>query len=451
MEFPEDGFRPSILHLQGSPFEIGEAHGYLLADKIRVFYSEYLSPIAGMFGGWSPLSGEPPTSDQMNSGLNNLYQSAKQKCIPAIKEHEPNYWEELKGLYSGLQKKGCPMTWEDVLLGNCMPEASSILHHCSNFAAWDTATKDGKLIHGVNLDEETFGVLQNYIEVMIVKPDRGNSFVGMHLMGNISPNSWMNNEGLSYGEMTTNSVNVKWPQIPHLMHGRKVAQLASTIKEAYRILGQTGGTTGWSNLISQGKGDSPHAADIEITGTEISIRYEDPQFPDVIWLTNTFRCYPGNQGYEGYNMVKGQVDYWEQSDKSSFPDYIDATITWDDVDTLEKWQSKIRCPRYKKYEDMIKENFGKIDVAKAIEFQSDKTLTNERMIGEIQLSPPCSHFFNKTKPIFSHKVYSIYSCIFIPEDGLAWIAMGKIPAQDGPFWRIYLPDHLELMNEYSSN
>jgi hypothetical protein len=449
MEFPEDKNRAQILHLQGNPFEMGKAHGFLLANKIKSFYSAYFSPIAAMFGGWIPGLGDPPSIHQMNIGRKNILRLAEERTIPAIKEQEPEYWNELEGLFEGLKLANSPLTWEDVLVGNSMPEASWIFPQCSNFAAWDKATVDGKLIHGVNLDEETFGVMQDYVEIMIVRPDDGNSFLGMHLMGNISPNSWMNDKGLSYGEMTCNSVNVKWPQIPHLMHGRKVAQHASTIKEANTILGKTGGTTGWANLISEGKNKTPHAADIELTGTEITIRYEDPEFENVIWLTNTFRCYPGNQGYNGYNMVKGQIDYWEKSEKTSFPDYIDPSIKWDDVDTLEKWQMKVKCPRYEKYSELLKNNYGKINVEKAIEFQSDEVLTMDRMPGKIQLAPPCEHFYGKMRPIYSYKVFSVYSCVFVPRDGLAWIASGETPAQKGPFCRLCLPDHLKLMNKYN--
>ena len=69
MEFPEDVNRPQILHLQGDPFEMGKAHGYLLAEKIKEFYSLYFSPIAAMFGGWVPGSGTP-SIEQMNIGKN---------------------------------------------------------------------------------------------------------------------------------------------------------------------------------------------------------------------------------------------------------------------------------------------------------------------------------------------------------------------------------------------
>ncbi len=445
MEFPDDDFRPPILHLQGSPFEMGKAHGYLLSEKITRFFSIFFSPIAAMFGGWSPESGIVPTIEQMTFGKENLLKSAEIKCVPAIKEQEPDYLNELGGLYEGLKTAGSPLTYDDIMLGNCFPEASWILNGCSNFAAWGKATVDGKLIHGVNLDFETFDVFQDYACVMVAKPEKGNSFLGVHLMGNISPNSWMNDKGLSYGEMTCNSLRTKWPQIPHLMHGRKVAQEASTIKEAKAILEKTGGTTGWANLISEGKGTNPHAADLEITGIENCIRYEDLEFQNVIWVTNIFICYPGFQGYEGHNMVPGQVAYWERVDASMKPDYIDPSITLKDVDTLEKWRANVQCPRYERYREMLKESFGKIDVAKAIEIQSDKVLTVERMPGKVQLSPPCKHLLGFERPVFTNPASSAWSCIFIPEEGVAWIAAGKIPAQDGPFWRVSLPEHLELM------
>ncbi len=451
MQFPEDKYRPPILHLQGNPYEVGKAHGYLYSDKITQFFAEYFTPVAAMFGGWQPESGISPSLEQMNAGKEVIFSLAENRCIPAIKAQEADYWREIEGLYDGLKEAGSPLQWNDILMGNCMPEDAWMLRDqdCSNFAAWDKATGNGKLIHGVNMDFETFDVMQYHVSIMVAKPEKGYSFLGIHSMGNISPNSWINEKGLSYGEMTCNSVKVKWPQIPHLMHGRKIAQEASTIKEAYSILENTGGTTGWANLIAEGMGNNPHAADIELVGKDLTIRYEDPEFKNVIWVTNIFTCYPGFQGYEGINMIPGQVSYWMQLDEKDMPDYIDPSITLEDVSTLEKWRENVICPRYERYAVMLKKAHGKIDIEKAIEIQSDKVLTLDRMPGKIQLTPPCKHFLGYERPIISNRVSSVWSCIFIPQDGDAWIAAGDIPAQNGNFWKINLSAHLELMEKHN--
>ncbi len=449
LEFPKDKFRPPILYLQGTPHEMGKAHGYLYADKIMHFFSEYFSPIAAIFGGWDPTSGEVPSLEQMEHGKEIILALANKRCVPAIMKQAPNFWEELKGLYEGLKEANSPLQWEDIIIGNCMPEDAWILQHCSNFAAWNTAAVNGMVIHGVNLDFETFDVMQNYVGIMIARPKEGNVFLGVHCAGNISPNSWINDKGLSYGEMTCNSVNVEWPQIPHLMHGRKVAQEASTIKEAYSILQKTGGTTGWANLIAEGKGSNPHAVDIELAGKDIALRYEDPEFPDVIWVTNIFTCYPGFQGYDGINMIPGQATYWAQMNEKDLPDFLNPPISLEDFNTLEKWRKNVKCPRYERYRELLKKNFGKIDVAKAIEIQSDKVFTIERMPGRIQLAPTCKHLFGTERPIISNKAWSLWSCVFIPEIEEAWVAAGDIPAQNGYYWRISLPEHLTLMEKFS--
>ena len=63
--------------------------------------------------------------------------------------------------YEGAKAAGSPCTWEDVIICNTIPEVSEAPYGCSNFAAWDTATKNsnlkGKLVHGVNMDFDSFG------------------------------------------------------------------------------------------------------------------------------------------------------------------------------------------------------------------------------------------------------------------------------------------------------
>jgi hypothetical protein len=457
MEFPEDEHRAPIIHLQGSHYEMGYAFGKLYSDKILRYISEYGSPMAAMYGGWEPGKGEPSIK-QMQMGLRVLYSLAEERSIPVLRETEPLFMEELKGKFDALQDCDAPLSWEDILLIENITEAIWNPHdppnQCSNFAAWGSATEDGKLIHGVNVDFEAFGVLQNHISVIIRKPTttEENIVMGLCHNGMIAPYTWMNDKGLSYGELDENTLDVEWPKLSHLWRGMKIAHHATTIDEAYEIVKKTGGSSGHSLLVSQANSKGKYAVDIELTGTEYAIRYENPQLPNIIWQTNIFKCIPGYPGYDGdVNMFEGQMKYIERILPTRPDHFINQSTTWEDVKTLSSYLEKVQCPRYNRYEAYFNEMKGKINLENAIEIQSDPALTTNKMKDQQQLTSKIPHLFGYNREIIMGYLWSVYSTIMIPEDRTLWIAVGEQPAQKGPYWYVNLDDHLKLMQKYENN
>ena len=457
IEFPDDEHRPPILHLQGTHYEMGYAFGMLYAEKIKRYLSEFGGPVAAMFGGWQPGSGDP-TLNQMKQGLEALHSIAEQRTIPVLRDSEPQYWEEVEGVYDALQHAGSPLTWNDVVLlanaGEASWNSEGPQHLCSNFAAWGKATKDGKLVHGVNLDYEAFGVLQDHISVMVRKPagTGENAVIGLCHNGMLAPYTWMNDKGLSYGELDENTLHYSWPTLPHLWRGMKIAHNASTIEEAYEIVKKTGGSTGHSLLISQANKHGTYAADIEITGTERAIRHENPDLPNVLFQTNIFRCVPGYPGYEGdENLFEGQMKYIEKILPQRPDHFIDQSTTWEDVKTLATFREKVRCPRYTRYEEFFRDIHGQIDLEQAIRIQSDPALTTDRMKGRQPLTGKVPHLFGIEREIVLEYLWSVYCAVLLPGEGTLWIAVGEKPAQKGPFWYVNLNEQLEMMKKYENN
>lgn len=222
---------------------------------------------------------------------------------------------------------------------------------------------------------------------MCVNPKKVNSFLGLVSAGNICPPRWMNDKSISFSEMTSLSANTNWPQVPSNMVRRVICQYANSIEDVYGILNRLGGSTGWNNMICEGKGDDPHGTVIETSGTEIAQREENPEFPNVVWSTNHFNCYPGWQGYEGYNMVPGQIKAYKNWGMPIGP-HKGESLTWEDIDTLKKWRASIICPRYEEYRSNLKKWYGKIDMKIAIDIQSSYELTVGRLkdmgLGEIK-------------------------------------------------------------------
>ena len=437
----EEKNRPPILHVQGTPYEMGYQHGYLLADRIIESGSRFITPIYAMFGGWEPDGVMPPTQEQMQAGYDTLVQAYYAYFDEAIKTKAPEFYEEMQGMADGLSAAGYPTPLEEVLMPNCMPDVFGLMLLCSNFAAWGEATEDNKLIHGQNEDGDTFGVMQDAVVAIIAKPDSGYSFFGVNIAGSVGLPAGMNEEGIT-GLMQSDSANIGLEGLPTHMRIRKVLQNADSIDDAYGIFSTIGGTIGLSYLVTDGIGaGTPNAVVIEVSGNETAIRYEDPDLPDVIWSTNHYNCYPGWQGYDGHNMVPGQMEIWG--------------IPWEEVDTVEKWQAWLEASdildntsqRYDRYREVITENLGNIDVSKAIEFQSDPVLSHAGPI--VELATECEQWGGVVGPIISEHIDSLFSCIYEPSDGVVWLAAGAKPAQAGTYYPISLAEHLQLLEDFS--
>ncbi len=116
-----------------------------------------------------------------------------------IEQETPEMIDFMKGMVAGSVDAGVPLSYEEVLAyflpggeGDQPPSA------CSGFAAWGSATKDGKLVFGGCGDHDLIkaGVFGPEF-TMVVFPETGNNFICSPPTGG----SWhpgMNNKGLAY-------------------------------------------------------------------------------------------------------------------------------------------------------------------------------------------------------------------------------------------------------------
>ena len=450
---------PPVLCVQGTPYEMGYQHGYLMRDYIVDHYSGILTYIYSEIGGWEPDGVTIPTPEQWETGRDIAVSAYYDLFDALVQEETPQLYQEALGIAAGLearyQSEGleCPIPLEDVLYFNFWGTVGS--QGCSNFAAWGAATKNGETIHAQNLDWYDINGTHRNISVMVVSPDQGNAFLLIFGPGMVVGLAGMNEQGVTSSIMKSDSVNDSpTTQISLEMSRRLALQFSNNIQDTYEILeqymGAISGVDGGNNvLIVDGIGDgTPNGAVIELSGTEMAIRYEDPGFlPDVIWSTNHYNCYPGWQGYEGYNMVPGQIAFWG--------------IPWEQADTVDEWQAVLQelnpigftWSRYERYRELISENHGNIDSFKAMDFQSDTTILYYKGLTcnspvEI-LAPECVQMFGIVRPITRQWIFSIFSVIYAPSDGVAWVAVGAKPAQIGTYWPVNLTQYLQALHDFS--
>jgi hypothetical protein len=464
LEKPHLPHFPPILHVQGTPHEMGFQQGVLIADRIEELVSGVGTPMMLLLGGWNPKSGEKPTKQHLEIGR-AIVKLAIDKCFTApIQEKAPDYFEEAKGMADGLKAVGSPVGMDEVLAGIALAEltqsqalamqlagefvsmqqqGSSTSKNCSDFAAWGKATKDGKLVHGTNYDNEDFTIGRNGI-VLIAKPEAGNAFLGMIHPGSPWPMRGMSEAGITVGEPTSNSADndiLAHPQVGHCVHMRRVLQYANNTQDAIDIMKDLGGSTGWNIFV--GDGEASTAVDIQVSCTKTGIIHPMEGI-EALWSTNQYTSYPGYQGYpkDGVNLVKDQMKAWG--------------VEWEEVDTIETWQKWLKAnkaggpgdtwARYERLRELLDENHGEIDAQKVISFMSDPILSQADP--KIPISGPVEHMYGVMRPIISQPMGSTFSAVFVPADQMAYIAMGAEPAQAGTYWPINLKKQMALMDTF---
>lgn len=116
-----------------------------------------------------------------------------------IKEHAPEMIDMFRGMAEGATAAGVPLSYGEVLwhFTRERKERIQIPVGCSGFAAWGSATKDGKLICSGSTDHElTFEI------TLAVFPQEGNNFLLSPFwptdFGELGGHPGMNNKGLAY-------------------------------------------------------------------------------------------------------------------------------------------------------------------------------------------------------------------------------------------------------------
>jgi isopenicillin-N N-acyltransferase-like protein len=223
-----DGY--SVLHLKGSPYEMGYQHGALLKESVKenlknVLESKRVSSVE--IGG---VSVKPRWIIDTLSVVQAPY-------VPDW------YREELRGVADGAE-----LTISDVAAANFLPE----LFHCSGFAVMNSATTDGKLYHGRILDYATDWHLQDHAVLIIAEPTGGIPFANVTFAGFIGSVTGMNAAHVSIGEMGGGGLG-HWAGTPMSVLVREVLQHANTLDDAIATFRDAKRTCQYYYVISDGK------------------------------------------------------------------------------------------------------------------------------------------------------------------------------------------------------
>jgi len=217
-----------LLMLQGTPDEIGFAHGKLLArDVVRMIDSTL-----HVMGVYYSVAKKRWFRDDLREAL--------ERTRIYVDE---DYVQEMKGL-----ARGAGVPEERVFLANTFPA----LFHCSGFAVSGKATKDGKLYHGRVLDYMTRIGLQRTAVVIITRRQGAIPFANVGYAGFIGSVSGMNARRVAIGEMGGGGQG-DWDGCPMALLVRGALENAENLNAAKRIFADSARTCAYYYVFSDGK------------------------------------------------------------------------------------------------------------------------------------------------------------------------------------------------------
>jgi hypothetical protein len=349
----------TVVHLEGTPAEIGFQHGYLLAPEIQDLKKVYQLELTHDTG----------------KDWNFLREAGKTVLWPQV---EPEYREEMQGIADGASAHGVDVdTWDVVALNAAMEwsyyvsefdKAHKIASlptvtapdHCSAFVAVGSYTKDGRVVIAHN-NWTSYLDGARWTMVFDIVPAKGYHFImdGLPALIHSGDDFGVNSAGIVITETTISGFHgFDTAGIPEFVRARKAMQYSSTIDDVARIF-RDGNNGGYANdwLIADAhKG--------EIASLELGLK-------NVTLERKT----------DGYFVG------------SNFP--IAPKLAAEETDFATTDMSNSPNARHRRWEQLMAENKGKIDVSLAEKFLADhvdsftgKTEPSERTLcGHVELSP----------------------------------------------------------------
>src|SRR5271154_1491971 len=325
------------VHLEGTPEQIGYQHGYLLASEIADMLQVF------------KLEDEHLTKRDWQ-----FYRDASKNMLwPHI---DPEYQRELTAIAEGAQAKGVQVdVWDIVAINasielpqyyvpwlNKQQHAMNAPHlaapgHCSAFIATGSYTKDGKIVIAHN-NWTSYAEGSRWVIVFDIAPEKGHRLLMDGLPGVITSQDdfGINDAGIMATE-TTITQFVGWDVNgkPEFVRSRKALQYSGSIDE-YVALMKEGNNGGYANdwLIGDRKTG-------EIAYLELGLKNTP------LWRTKDGYFVSSNFARDP-KVITEETSGFDVNDASSSPN-----------------------ARHARWEEVMQQSKGKVDVNVAEQFLSD--------------------------------------------------------------------------------
>ncbi len=327
----------TYVHLEGSPEQIGFQHGYLLAPEITDAFEAV------------------KLEDTHTTGRDwEFFRKAAHEMLwPKI---DAEYKQELAGIAEGLKARGVPLDVDDVVALNAFEELPNYYvpwlnqrqhvadaprltspGNCSAFIATGSYTLDHQIVIAHN-NWTSYLIGSRWVIVFDIVPEHGNRILMDGYPGVITSDDdfAVNSAGMMISETTITQFEGWDPQgKPEFVRSRKALQYANSVDDYARII-KDGNNGGYANdwLIGDRKTG-------EIAYLELGLKHTP------MWRTK-----------DGYFV------------SSNFA--RDPAVIHDDTPSFNpKDMSTSPNARRARWEQLIKQSKGKIDVAMAEAFMAD--------------------------------------------------------------------------------
>ncbi|MEZ6043359.1 MAG: C45 family peptidase [Planctomycetaceae bacterium] len=236
-----------VATLWGTPEEIGTAHGLLLPDESR----RCIESVLYTFG----LAHVIRTGHWFRQDLMAAYE----RLSPFIPERHKM---ETRAIAAALN-----IDAETAETLNVFPE----MFHCSGFAVFGSATKDGKLYHGRVLDYMTTIGLQDAATTFIIEPKGQIAFANVGYAAFTGSVSGMNAEMISLGEMGGRGEG-NWDGVPMATLMRRALEECRTLDEVKHLWTENPRTCEYYYVFADGETNQA----VGVAATPESIEFIDP-------------------------------------------------------------------------------------------------------------------------------------------------------------------------------
>jgi isopenicillin-N N-acyltransferase like protein len=223
-----------VIHLKGSPFEMGYASGVLLKDQIHTLENEFLDMIHGYVPDEWKLRALKTYVIYRNRRLSDFIPLEYRTQIYGEILGCPDVHPELGDYYNRFLNYHAAHDVSYMMIDNPLISRAG----CTSFGAWGKETQGAHLITGRNFDWEAAEVFSRDRVVILCEPDDGIPFISLSWAGMAGVVSGMSRAGMS---VTVNGAPSSLPRdtaTPVAMVARDILQRAHNLQEALEILRQ---------------------------------------------------------------------------------------------------------------------------------------------------------------------------------------------------------------------
>ena len=324
---PENGW--IFVHLQGGPFAVGFQHGYLLMPEIEdAKRAIALSTTHEVSHNWSDL---------------------RNVAVRVFEPHVPDeYRQELRGIAAGLRAHGSHVDYADLLAMNGFMEfpyyyddasgreAKAVPEHCSAFVATGSYTKDGRIVIGHN-NWTDYLTASRWKIIFDVVPQSGHRFLMDGVPGLIHSGDdfGINSAGMMITETTISRFHgFDASGVPEFVRARKAMQYAGSIDEFASIM-KDGNNGGYANTWLVGDRKTNEIARLELGLKNVTLE----RTKDGYFVGSNFPINP--------KLIAEETDFPE--DDPNTPNQV----------------------RHRRWDQLMAENKGRIDVEAGKRFETD--------------------------------------------------------------------------------